>query len=419
MNEKQLVVWLCDKPVGKLQLVSGSMKFTYNEDAGRFLSLSMPLRAEPYKAKACEAFFGALLPDGPTIKSRIAKVLGLRSESSFSLLEQIGFDCAGAVSIRRADDDYVPEDGYKLQGTPIPDDDLYQLITQLPARPLFAGIEGFRISLGGAQDKAALCLIENQLCVPGPSVPTTHILKPPINGIQHSVHNEYFCMTLAKRVGLQTANVAIKRIGVLEVLLVERFDRRITDAGVISRIHQEDFCQALGVVSTRKYQADGGPTLRDCFDVIGHTTLPLLNKQELVKRVIFNFLIANTDCHAKNFSILHKSADDITLSPTYDILCGAVDEKLASKFAMTIGGRAEMNKISRENWRKFCMEVQLNTAALKRIGTELAEKLSQESSNLIAEMSRANLSNQTVEKIDELVQSRTNEFKSSIQSFSK
>ena len=75
-------------------------------------------------------------------------------------------------------------------------------------------------------------------------------------------------MALARAVGLQAAPTSARKIGEIEYLLSERYDRAIDGDGTIRRLHQEDFCQALGIPSEIKYQAEGGPCLKDCFALL-------------------------------------------------------------------------------------------------------------------------------------------------------
>ncbi|MBX9724940.1 MAG: type II toxin-antitoxin system HipA family toxin [Candidatus Obscuribacterales bacterium] len=409
-------VLLCEQPIGILQLNSGSMSFSY-KDAQRALSLSMPVRSEPYKNRACEAFFGALLPDNSGTRQIIARNLGMHSNSSFSLLTEIGFDCAGAVSLRPIEKPLAKQnEWFELEGKSLTEEDLFTLLKDLPTKPLLAGVDGIRISLGGAQNKAALCLINNEIGIPGTNIPTTHILKPSIKDpdIVDSVRNEYFCMTLAARIGLEAPNVQIRKAKDVEFLLIERFDREINSDTRIKRIHQEDFCQALGVVSTKKYQVDGGPTLKDCFSLLDRTTIPLLDKRKLLHRVIFNYVVGNADCHAKNFSLSHKDAETVHLTPVYDILCTAVYPKLTTKFAMSIGGEYDLNRISRENWIRFCSDqANVNIKAFKNICLELCDGIVEQSATVSEEMRIQKLWNATMEKIADLVRTRARELKES------
>ncbi len=409
MSEDTLSVRLGEKSVGTLRLHSGSMLFSY-EDSNRPLSLSMPVREESYTNKSCEAFFGGLLPEPIETKKLIARLYGLRSNSSFSLLSKIGFDCAGAVSITEPSEPLRKNAFYKLEGHPLNQKELHTHLEQLPKRPLFAGVDGVRISLAGVQDKAALCMIEDELCIPLPDVPTTHILKPPIRGLEGSVENEYFCMALSQRAGLKTANVKLESAGGINYLLIERFDRHFEPGLKIKRIHQEDFCQALGVVSTKKYEADGGPTLTDCFELLNQVTFPGVDRLELVRRVVFNYLVGNADCHAKNFSIIHFDDGTISLSPNYDVMCTSIYSHATTKMAMSIGGQSDMNNIRSDNWSTLCSRINIRIPAFKNVCEALIKNIEASLPEVLDDIKQQGYMNQTVESIAKVIDKRTNEF---------
>jgi serine/threonine-protein kinase HipA len=400
-----LSVRLGEKPVGQLRLNSGSMVFNYDESK-RALSLSMPVRQEPYTNRACEAFFGGLLPEALETKKLIARLYGLRSNSSFSLLSKIGFDCAGAVSVTEPSEPLRKTAFYKLEGHSLSQKELHKHLQELPKRPLFAGVDGVRISLAGVQDKAALCLIDGTLSIPLPDVPTTHILKPPIRGLEGSVENEYLCMVLAKNAGLKTANVQLNSAGDINYLLVERFDRHYEPGPKIKRIHQEDFCQALGVVSTKKYEADGGPTLVDCFDLLNQVTYPGVDRLELVRRVVFNYLVGNADCHAKNFSIIHFDDGQIVLSPTYDVMCTSIYSHATTKMAMSIGGRADMNTVRADNWSTLCSRINIRIPAFKTVCESLIKNVQSTLPAVLEDIDDQGYKNSTVISVAQVIEQR-------------
>ncbi|MCW5822070.1 MAG: type II toxin-antitoxin system HipA family toxin [Cyanobacteria bacterium TGS_CYA1] len=415
--KKSLNVYLSGKLTGFLSL-TGAMSFKYAESAKRRLSLSMPVREESYKNKNCEAYFGGLLPEGTNTRKVIANAVGANSNSSFSLLEKIGNDCAGAVIITPDTESSDLSTIFSLTGEEIADETLYRMITELPRKPLFIG-EELRISLAGAQSKGALCLIDNKLCMPGLNVPTTHILKPEIDheSTPDSVENEYFCISLARAVGLNTPAVQIRSVHDVKYLLVERFDRIIHSNGQIERLHQEDFCQALGVVSTKKYQTDGGPSLKDCFDLVERTSFPAREKIELLKRVIFNYVVGNADSHAKNFALLHLDENYVELAPAYDILSTAIYPKLTRNLAMAIGGESELDSIGARNWERFSKLIEIKPGDFKRIAVELTKQITKQLPALKANMHETHLWNDSCDLIYSLVNERTENLNLSLTNF--
>lgn len=278
MSPKRLSGRLHGRPVANLdQDDSGRMQMAYLPGSIRPISLSMPIREEPYASAACEAYFGGLLPESDEARKLIARRYGANPNNSFTMLQAIGHDCAGAVSLHPPDDPVIPAQTLPLVGRPISESELAGHLRDLPKKPLFLGIEGLRLSLAGVQNKAALCMIEGQLAIPLCGTPTTHILKPSVSGYEDIVLNEYLCLTLARLVNLKVPAVEYRRAEGLPYLLIERYDRRIDDVRRIGRIHQEDFCQALGVRSAIKYEVDGGPRAADCFQLMERTRRPAVS----------------------------------------------------------------------------------------------------------------------------------------------
>jgi serine/threonine-protein kinase HipA len=352
-QDKVLDVRLDGHLLGRLeQTPVGKMSFRYVEGATRALSLSMPVRAEPYDDEACEAYFGGLLPESEPARVAIGRHYGANPNNNFSLLRAIGHDCAGALSLHAPGEAVLEAAAVPLAGRFPTEAELARHLRELPKRPLMIGVDGIRLSLAGAQDKAALCMIDGQLAFPGPNVPTTHILKPAIAAVGETVVNEYLCMRLAAAVGLPVAPVEMRRAEDVPFLLVERFDRE-TDCGTISRIHQEDFCQALGVRSTQKYESDGGPNLSTCFALMKRLTYPARARTELLQTLVFNVLIGNGDAHAKNYSILHRPEGGWVLTPAYDLMCTRYYFGPRSKMAMKLGGYYEFERIQLRHWQRF------------------------------------------------------------------
>ena len=205
---KDLSVRLHGEEIGILRLVNGKMEFTYSEKAKAPISLSLPLQKEPFKEKACRAFFGGLLPENPNMRELLAKKYNVNISDDFKLLKAIGHDCAGAISFHELNEIINDKKVYRLTGTLLSNEELKKLIEDLPYRPYM----GKRLSLAGAQEKAAICIYEGKFLLPDDNVPTTHILKTALPNYIHSIQNEYICMRAAKEVGLNVANVEIHKI---------------------------------------------------------------------------------------------------------------------------------------------------------------------------------------------------------------
>ncbi|HEY9899810.1 MAG TPA: type II toxin-antitoxin system HipA family toxin [Pantanalinema sp.] len=335
----------------------GKLRLTYLPEATRALSLNLPLREAPYESDACEAFFGGLLPESEQARKAIARRYGINANNSFSLLRAIGYDCAGAVSLHAPDEPIRSAESFLLDGRVLSQAELARHIRELPEKPLFTGIDGLRLSLAGTQDKAAVCIIDGEVALPHHGTPTTHILKPAVSASVDSVRNEFICMKLAALIGLEAPSVEIRSAEEIPYLLIARYDRTFLPNGHIARIHQEDFCQALGRSSLRKYQAEGGPGLKDCFALMQRTSQPALSITRLLRHLIFNVLIGNWDAHAKNYSLLHQPNGRIALAPVYDVLCTRIYPDFIDRMAMKIGGYYEVDQLIERRWRSFCDEV--------------------------------------------------------------
>ena len=366
------------KLVGRLtQDDSGHMSFQYDDawcekpDA-MALSCSLPLRAAPFAQKECRGFFGGTLPEEDNRKV-IARILGISDKNDFAMLEQIGGECAGAISFH-PEDEVIPEDDKRYRE--LSDDEFAKVLRELPRRPLMAGEDGIRLSLAGAQDKIAVRVDDGRISIPRGSAPSSHILKPAIATWEGVAFNEAYCMKLARACDLNAATVEIGKVEDIDYILVERYDRIRDEAGKIRRVHQEDFCQALGVPSEKKYQSEGGPNLAACFELLrGASTVPALDLRDLLDSVIFNLLIGNHDAHAKNFSLLYLPSGEVRFAPLYDLVCTVFYPELTDKMAMKIGGEAKSALIMPRHVETFAAAAGLGAAQARARVASLADKV--------------------------------------------
>lgn len=387
---KVLEVWLLGQHIGTLKQADGRLGFAYTpewlaQNAGIAdintppLSQSLPLRAEPFDDRATRPYFAGLLPEG-TKRTMIAKALHVSKQNDFGILDGIGGECAGAVTL--LEPGQKPDTSDSAQNVRWLDEtQLRHLIDEMPKRPMLAGEDGLRLSLAGAQDKLPVVADGNRIGLPLEGAPSSHIIKPAIAGVEGSVFNEGFCMRLAAALKLDVANTTIQRAGDRDYLLVERYDRQqVADAKQAptqrpQRLHQEDFCQALGIPPELKYQNEGGPDLATCFKLLRQATRP--NAPQILKLldyVVFNTLIGNHDAHAKNFSLLYK-ADSAVLAPLYDALSTAVYPDLTKKMAMKIGSKYEFADVQSRHWEQFATAAGLSPAQVKKRILEIARRL--------------------------------------------
>ena len=328
-----LKVLINNRLCGRLEKqASGAISFQYDPGwlawAPAFpVSLSLPLQNAPWRGEAVVAVFDNLLPDNPYVRRQVAERTGAGGADVYSLLDQIGLDCAGAMQ-------FLPQgDGANalqpVEGAPISDAEIEVLLANLARAPLGIDPEqDFRISVAGAQEKTALLRHQGQWMRPIGTTPTTHILKPQLGEIptssgvidlSDSVENEHYCLTLLESFGLPVARTEIATFGARRVLVVERFDRRLRGDHIL-RLPQEDFCQALSVPSSRKYQRDGGPGLVDILTKLQESDDPLAAQAKVFKSQIIFWLMGATDGHAKNFSIFLRPGGRFELTPFYDVL---------------------------------------------------------------------------------------------------
>ena len=374
----RLSVWWDGRVTGCLYLgPDGDTQFAYGaawlEDAKALaLSFSLPKQAETFNRRACQAFFGGILPEEGQ-RTAIARALGVSADNEFRLLEYLGGEIAGALTLLPEGE--IPALPSAAAPKLLDDDSLVRLLDHLPMRPMLAGEDGLRLSLAGAQSKLPVLVINGQIALPAPGQPTSHILKPPIARFVGTTENEYFCMSLARAVGLDVAPVEMRTVGDRSFLLITRYDRTTGMANELIRLHQEDFAQALGIPSHRKYASEGGPTFSDCFALLRRAaTRPPRDILKLLDAAIFNLIIGNADAHAKNFSLLHRGST-ITLAPLYDLLSTIIYPDLSAKLAMKICGEAILEDIEPRHWDQFAADAQIGAPFVRTRAAQLCDAI--------------------------------------------
>ncbi len=401
---KALLVYMGLEKVGRLECGDkGRFTFQYdlewiNRDNVPPLSLSLPLRKEVYDDESARPFFTNLLPES-TLREAVARKLGISPRNEFALLEELGGECAGAVSLLPPDTDPAYDGDYREMS----EEELHEIVRELPNRPFLAGEEGIRLSLAGAQEKLPVYMKGNKIFIPKGSFPSSHILKPNIKGIDGSVRNEAFCMSLAAELGLQVPSVTLKT-GLDELYVIDRYDRYQDESGIVHRLHQEDFCQALGFVAETKYETEGGPSLADCFKVLEqYSSSSALDRKKLLEWAVFNTLIHNADAHAKNISLLLLS-EEIRLAPFYDLLCTKVYEGVSDKLAMKIGGENRPQWIQPRHWERFSEAVGISSKMVIKTVSELAGQINSAAQEVADAQSRTWGDAPVVDKILQVIE---------------
>ncbi len=365
-----LSVWWQDRIAGEFRLDdNGDIGFVYNADWIRDttclpISAWLPKQTEPFSRARTRPFFAGLLPEADML-DRVAKNLGISKTNDFKLLQELGGDVAGALTLWPKGQTPPVYDG-DTATTPLTDDELASVLDDLPKRPLMAGQTKVRLSLAGAQAKVPVVLVDGRIALPVPGQPTTHILKPPMVNHPASTENEAFAMTLAGAVGLDVAPAVPGLVNGRTYLLVTRYDRRREASGSYTRLHQEDFCQALGKNPEHKYAAEGGPTFKTSFDLLRQvTTRPAIETLKFLDAALFNLIIGNADAHGKNFSLLYEGGQT-RLAPLYDLLCTIAYPDVQSRLAMQFVDGSNLDRFTPKRWERFAVWVQVGAPHLRR-----------------------------------------------------
>jgi len=399
--------------VGHLQPAAGrGLSFRYaaswlSSARPRAISLSLPLQAEPCDPEVSRAWFANLLPEGE-VREHVARRLGVSVQNEFALLRGIGGDCAGALRLLPG----PPPAGETAGLIPLPWSELEAKIAATPRPSLLAVMMqpgGLRLSLAGAQDKLPVHFVDGRLSLPAGSAASTHLLKIPNRSFPDLVQNELLCLSLARESGLPVPPARLAPVAT-PILLVQRYDRDVAADGTASRWHQEDFCQALGLPPEAKYENEGGPSLALLFAALdAGSASPLPDRRDLLRWVLFNFVVGNADAHAKNISLLHEgpaAGSGPRLAPFYDLVCTEVYEHLSGHLAQKIGGEYHPRRVARRHWDRFAAEIDVNPRYVRDVALALCDRVEARASPLADELGAAHGGLATLRKIVAVVDRR-------------
>jgi serine/threonine-protein kinase HipA len=372
------------------------------------LSLSMPLALSAHAHDRIHAFMWGILPDNERVLDRWAKHFHVSSQNPFALLAHVGEDCAGAVQFA------LPERLDSLAGDGagevawLKEHEVAERLRELREDPSSwrAARDTGQFSLAGAQPKTALVFVRGRWGVPAGRTPTTHIFKPPVAGLDGHAENEHLCLALARELGLAAATSEVRSFGGEKTIVVERYDRiQLGKSRAILRLHQEDFCQALGLMPTLKYQNEGGPTPKAIVDVLRtHSSRPDEDVKTFVDTLTFNWLIAGTDAHAKNYSLLLGEGGQVRLAPLYDLGSALPYDDLDQrrlKLAMKLGDTYRVRDVAARHFRQLANALGLHEQRVLRRASELAQQTQQA---ILTVAERAKDSGLTHPIIDRLVE---------------
>ena len=394
----------------------GRLTFVYHDrwrslDAAFPLSLSMPLVVAEHDHARIEPWLWGLLPDNEAILARWGQRFHVSPRNALALLGAVGEDCPGAVQLVRPDrvEETLRDDRQQVEWLTEADiAERLRILRQDQAAWRVPGDTG-QFSLAGAQPKTALLFDGQRWGVPYGRTPTTHILKPPVDGFDGHAENEHLCLTLARTLGLPAAGSEVRRFEDEAAIVVERYDRARLD-GSIRRLHQEDMCQILGLPPTKKYQNEGGPGCAELGEAIRtHSGEPGVDAWRFARAMMLNWIIGGTDAHAKNFSMLIGAGGRARLAPLYDVAStlpyGFDSKKL--KMATRIGGKYRLEEVHSRNWVKFATDLRIPSAEVLAMGLTMAETLPAAFAETVDQAHANGLEHPLLQRMTEVVNARS------------
>ncbi len=383
MNDtNSLNVWSEDRLVARLwrdKFNPQGMGLRYAEDwvnnGGFAISQTLPLKTDEFPVQSggggAQQFFANLLPESGA-RIRIVRDLKI-PDTDFDLLRAIGGDCAGALSLLPTNETPAAEQLYSL----ISDEKLHNLVMRRGSS--YVGISKDklpRLSLAGAQDKCPVLVRDDQFLLPLREAPSSHILKFEIPDYKNVPAYETFTTMLARRAGLPVVDIRLCSLKENDYVCIERYDRYEDAEAVIHRLHQEDFCQALGYGFQNKYEDDAGPTFAQCYQLVQEaSTEPAIDLPNLLRWQIFNVLAGNSDGHAKNLSLLYGLGNDVRQAPFYDLVCTRAIERIADNLAFRVGGEQNPQLIRLQHWEVEAKNCGIRPKFLLGLVQDMAQKL--------------------------------------------
>ncbi len=415
---RELIAILDGQTIGRVtSSARARLAFTYDEKWRSApnaypLSISMPLALTEHPHRTVESFLWGLLPDNQAILDGWARKFQVSARNAFALISAVGEDCAGAVQFVRPERlDAI------LRSRPREIEWLDEAAVAERLRALREDQSAWRMardtgqfSLAGAQPKTALLFENGRWGVPSGRVPTTHILKPPSQQFHGHVENEHFCLELARAIGLPVADSRIMHFQDELAIVVERYDRVRTTRG-LRRVHQEDVCQAVAIPPTRKYQNEGGPGIRDIVELLNtYSSDSAQDIDTFLDAIAYNWLIAGTDAHAKNYALLIGAQSRVRLAPLYDlasILPYPEFDAQRIKLSMKIGGEYRLRNIGPRHWRKLAAEVRRDPDALIERVRNITAQLADNVADVSNRMADEGITHATVNRLAEALTART------------
>lgn len=373
-----LNVWHAQRLAGQLRRnLFGAMGFHYDPEwlagGGFAISRSLPLTAREFAPESgiAHRFFANLLPEG-TVRERLVRDLKL-PDTDFDLLLAFGGECAGALSLLPEGLRPAQEEQYRE----LTEKELVDLVARRGAIPAaWPAGQRPRLSLAGAQDKCPVLVHDGRYFLPQGEAPSSHILKFELADYHHLPAYETFTTRLARAIGLPVVDIVMRSSGRTRYAQITRYDRLRNEGGGVWRLHQEDFCQALGLGHEKKYQEHGGPSFAECYRLVQEASSEsAIDAQHLLRWQIFNVLAGNSDGHAKNLSLLHLPDGQTRLAPFYDLVCTRAIERIDQHLAFEVGSERNPCLITPSNWEALARACDVRPRFLGNLLEEAASLL--------------------------------------------
>jgi serine/threonine-protein kinase HipA len=426
-DENKLAVYWGEHPLGNLERFPGGrglLGFAYGdawlESGGPPISLSLPLMSGMQDPLTSSNFFENYLPEGDAF-GVFALLKHISPGDAFSFLSVYGRECAGALSV-------LPF-GESWEESPPEYRDVTDIVSgqlALPARERLNLITATdsKVSLAGAQNKLPVRIEEGRLLVPAEKsfAATTHIIKAPSTVLPDMQFNEAFCMDLARAVGLPAPETEILEFGGTAVLAAERYDRRCLD-GAVRRLHQEDFCQALGLFSQQKYEERQGPGFAACAGVAGKCSDASGARENFARAAVYNLLVGNGDAHGKNFSVIYDWAPELgqlgkgfRLAPFYDIISTLLytENRVETAMAMRYGKTFRPEEMNSQNLRAMAKDLGIEASRFKELAETMAESVGRNMIKIAEKHSRLFPSADIYDRLLKIIEKQTSQVNKSL-----
>jgi len=368
---RSLTVKIAEQVVGKLSIDKNeTYSFEYDRDwIERGFAISPHLGfGEDFSSITIRRFLENLIPEGEGL-DEIASFAHISKKNTFAIMHAIGYDTAGALVF--GDNSEVNMPIFRE----ISSAELSKRIDELESRSIAIWDQKVRLSLAGVQAKLPIIIQNDKMGLANGTLSSTHIMKFQTKKHLHIVINEFFCMTLAQKIGLRVADVKLKRFGENVVLVVERFDR-IYREDFVERLHIIDACQMLDLPPTYKYEQNFGSSrdvkhiregvsFQKLFASSKRCEVPAVAQLELLNWSMFNLIIGNSDAHGKNFSFFvdHRG---IRATPFYDMLCVMMYD-FDHNLAMAYGDEFNPNEVLAYQLLEFAQDVGVNSKLVSKI----------------------------------------------------